>query len=796
MLLGLLAVAVPVIIHLFNRKSDHTTDWGAMQFLADSMATRTRRIQLEDALLMATRCLIFGMIALALARPFAPPGSKIPYIIVLPAILIGIGLFAVAGAVWQNKKHRAWLLFASVLILALTAVATLYESYLNLRRLGGGEQDIALIIDSSTSMTAQVKGDPQNNFQRAVDEARDIVLKSGNDSAFTIISGGPSPVVHNTTPISDRTQLSEILDSLTPSDGQMRGYEAVQTATKSLATGKHDAKRLIVLTDAQNIGWQIDNTPGWDSIATGLAEPPQKPQLILRQLPMPSPFRNLAVTGINLSRDVIGIDREVEIEVTLKNTGTEAVTPKSVQLRIGGKTLKNASLGQFQPGMEDTLTFKHRFKSPGAKIITATARLDDDLDQDNSASHVLAVIDRLNVMIIDGNPAPRFFDRASAFIELALAPGLLARQNYLIEPTTVPAPQILNIQSFDAYQAVILADVPRLPAATARELSDYVSRGGGLLIAPGQLADPEFYNDWDASPARLENLILTDPQSQSPRPDLQSFNHEALRKVADPETSDLNTLRLDAYWQLAPTNTAAALDNNAPFIAIKNFGSGKVIMTACSLDTRSGNLATRESFLPLVHELVYDIANPSRLQLNLPPSPGLTLPIDPSRTTPEEQILASYPVTDPRGQLREANLTSTPAGTVANITGPTIAGLYEIEIPETDREQFANTLTRANTIPFTVTRPAAESQLTQLSRSDLASLSNHIEVLRPESTKEVHTILAGRSYGQELWKYLALGVLILLVLEIALSRWIATNRKTGHQDKIDFDLSLPKRTRS
>ena len=33
LLLGLVGVAIPVIIHLFNRKSALTTDWGAMQFL-------------------------------------------------------------------------------------------------------------------------------------------------------------------------------------------------------------------------------------------------------------------------------------------------------------------------------------------------------------------------------------------------------------------------------------------------------------------------------------------------------------------------------------------------------------------------------------------------------------------------------------------------------------------------------------------------------------------------------------------------------------------------------------------
>ena len=53
---GLSVVAIPIILHLLNRKSSKSMDWGAMQFLVESLATRSRRIQLEEALLMACRC--------------------------------------------------------------------------------------------------------------------------------------------------------------------------------------------------------------------------------------------------------------------------------------------------------------------------------------------------------------------------------------------------------------------------------------------------------------------------------------------------------------------------------------------------------------------------------------------------------------------------------------------------------------------------------------------------------------------------------------------------------------------
>ena len=48
-------------------------------------------------------------------------------------------------------------------------------------------------------------------------------------------------------------------------------------------------------------------------------------------------------------------------------------------------------------------------------------------------------------------------------------------------------------------------------------------------------------------------------------------------------------------------------------------------MLACSLDINGSNLATRQSFVPLIHELVYHLANPSGLQLNLEPGWELSI---------------------------------------------------------------------------------------------------------------------------------------------------------------------------
>jgi hypothetical protein len=69
MLLGLAGLAIPIIIHLLNRRRFDVVDWGAMQFLRISEITR-RKLMLEEVLLMMLRMGLIGLLVFGLAGPF------------------------------------------------------------------------------------------------------------------------------------------------------------------------------------------------------------------------------------------------------------------------------------------------------------------------------------------------------------------------------------------------------------------------------------------------------------------------------------------------------------------------------------------------------------------------------------------------------------------------------------------------------------------------------------------------------------------------------------------------------
>ena len=69
LLWGAAAVAVPIIIHLINRRRFKRVIWAAMKFVQLSIDQNQRRMKLEDWILLFLRCAMLVLLALALARP-------------------------------------------------------------------------------------------------------------------------------------------------------------------------------------------------------------------------------------------------------------------------------------------------------------------------------------------------------------------------------------------------------------------------------------------------------------------------------------------------------------------------------------------------------------------------------------------------------------------------------------------------------------------------------------------------------------------------------------------------------
>ena len=70
MLSWLAAAAVPLAIHLWNRRKYREVSWAAIEYLLAALRKNARRIQIEQWVLLAIRTLIIVLVALAVAEPY------------------------------------------------------------------------------------------------------------------------------------------------------------------------------------------------------------------------------------------------------------------------------------------------------------------------------------------------------------------------------------------------------------------------------------------------------------------------------------------------------------------------------------------------------------------------------------------------------------------------------------------------------------------------------------------------------------------------------------------------------
>ena len=86
---ALLAIAIPIAIHLWSRKKVRTIRVGSTQYITETKSKQSNSIQLNEFWLLALRCLIIGLLVFILAEPHfskTPTQEEIAYVFE-PALL-------------------------------------------------------------------------------------------------------------------------------------------------------------------------------------------------------------------------------------------------------------------------------------------------------------------------------------------------------------------------------------------------------------------------------------------------------------------------------------------------------------------------------------------------------------------------------------------------------------------------------------------------------------------------------------------------------------------------------------
>ena len=744
MLAGLLGLSLPILAHLLSKKRYDIVNWGAMQFLELNPNAR-RKLRLEQLLLLLLRLLLVALVVFALARPWA------------------------RGGIFSHLAPA-------------------------------NNRDVILIIDGSYSMGWE--GGGVTPHQAALRKASQILDELNSGDTVGLIDARDQSRAVIESPSRDFAFVREQLDKLPPPSGSTNLPAAVNRAINILASTTNASREIIVLTDGQALGWKADDENLWARVEDLRKQLPFPPRLWVwnvtkKESEAASSSRvNFSVDRVQLSRELtvpeFPIRLKTKIQYHTNSTGQGERPPevtRKVYLEIDGQRLREKQQTVLlKPDGEASVEFEYRFNSPGSHVVSVV--LDqDNLPGDNRAEAAVTVASAIPVLLVDGHPSLDVTKTETFFLEAALSPSLL--ENPLVQTTNVPWTDFKE-SDLEQQDVVILADVPRLSSLQIAALETFVEKGGGLLIALGDGVDAGEYNGRfyeegkGLLPAKLNQI--QSPPEDDPEVNVLDSSLELswLMPFRRANDGQVYTVRFEKWWQVAPAPSldaeqgdlelstpiaAALLETKDPLLVTREFGKGGVMLLTSPVDALSqwNTLGVRQhTFVPLIYEMVFHLASPGTSR-NV--ETGMPLVVD----VPADLPLGDYVFAGPDKSEQKPESQPTTDGRL-------FARLNETQLPGVYAFRHKTQPTPPAALPpefFVANFDRAESDLTPLTEDEQKLLANDEHTAFVADLDSLVDHLVDDSQRAELFRYLMVLFLIILVFEVVMTRRLVQG---GHMD--------------
>ncbi len=723
LLLGLIAVLIPPIIHLLNRRRFDVVDWAAMQFLDVGSRTR-RKLFLEELLLMLLRMGLIALFVMALAAP---------------------------------KINSSWLADLA----------------------GRSNRDLMLIVDGSASMGLVTEEATQQ--QHAVRFAEDLLDALQPGDGVGLIDARQVPNLDRDALLSNFAPLRTGLRELRSPAGGLDMPAAVQQASRRLNQSNLLQREMVILSDGRRQGWTDPAAlERWELLSRKLAaEEKELPRMwVVDVAPTGSRDQvpnNRSLEAIYSSRTVAVVGNEVRLRTALRLSGPETGPPGNLELAIDGRPAGTVPVpkGERQAG-KLPLSFTQRFAAPGSHLVTLTLP-EDSLAADNRRDFALEVLPAIPVLIVDGDPRTTVDHRVSDFLRDALAPRRHPSPPFAVKvvPISQFSPPMLRepVQSGKGLPLVLaLMNVQQLAPEQQKAVTDFLSDGGSVLVTLGDRVQAEEYNqslfrDGDGwLPARLVDPVGdVNDLTKALRLEPASFTHPALELFREPLPGGLASAYFPRYWKLeTPADTRgiplALLGNRSPWLVEREYAKGRVILAAVPLDASwRTNLTTLPDYVRLMHELCYYLAGGRRARFNL--EPGQPLVYQPESSESPGPVRIELP----DGGTRRVEVDTWPL--VFEDTQQ--VGVYTMTT-DTGRRHY-----------YVIQPDPAEFDLTPLTEDDHNQLTSYVADLRfANRVEEVVLELNRADEEQEIWWIVLLLVLGFLLVELWITRRMALRTAT------------------
>jgi aerotolerance regulator-like protein/VWA domain-containing protein len=548
LLLGILGASIPIIIHLINKKKAISHKFAAIDFILQTEKRISVKFKLRQLILLILRTCLIVFLAIALARPF---------------------LENFGGGVAEKNTPTS----------------------------------NVIIIDNSYSM--QYANRHEILFTYAKNAAREIINNLTKDDEAAVITCS-----NKTLPVTpeldyDKKHLLDFVEQLQPGFTTTHITPALDAAIEILTSAKTSVKRIFLITDLTRNGWDVQwFKSGNEKLRNHVS------RIHIIDLSGSKPLKNIAITHLEPKLELSERSGESHIQVTVSNFSSAQVKNLMAQVFIDQK---KTTQGFFNMDSHESETKEFSFTLEKGKDHSGWIEIpDDNLTVDNKRFFTIHATDKLNVLLVDGDPKTNIYESETFYLEKALNPG--REHSSPIKPTVCSIQEISNI-SFANFPIVFLCNVETIPYEKIRELETFVKDGGAVIVSLGNKVDSNYYNTSLSAllPHRLHatrtfssNSPLSEEQPLCLKP--AEPIHPVLRILSEADRGALSSAKFYRIFYVDPKTqgmckTILSFSDDTPAFIERQIERGRCILFTSSIDRDWTDMPIKPFFLPLVQQL-------------------------------------------------------------------------------------------------------------------------------------------------------------------------------------------------
>jgi len=703
LLWGMGAIAAPIIIHMFMNRRVKPVVWAAMRFLQASMQKNQKRMNLEDLILLLLRCLIFILLALALARP-----------------------------VFKGAKGQS---------------------------LVRGSETAVLLIDNSYSM-GQNDGGP-TRFDQAREAAEHILdgMPQGSSVALLYFSDVVKAAIPE--PSYDLNLVRKIAADATVSDRPTNVGLGVKEAAAVLDRHQGGTQHIYLITDGQAIGWKdfgaiskVLRSPNLKSTVI-LVGSPEEHNLCVSDLQMESAIATVGeASQFDVEVSNFGTSEAKDVAVRL-SVDAESASDEGIidSIPVGGA--KRISLfTKFTTAGYHTVQgeVNHDHLPMDDQRTIALRALDDVrvllVTDDEGGEPTENATFYLRHALVPVSPAEveGYFIKTKTISPAELDSTNLGDYEAVVLANVSEVSQgALNAFSTYLTRGGGLIVFPGTKTKPAFYNENMAKKNGFLPATLGTLrGDPDKQDKFLTLQAKgYENHIVSiwnDPNAGT-----LASTHFYRSYELKPEEGHTD--------QIGEPQIVVKYADSTPAIMERDWGRGHVILFSSSANTAWNDMPLRPVYLPLVERVLGSILDQQDARLNVRVGSQFEIVCNPEWTG-KDAIITHVGEKKETGSLRRINLVG--GVPVLRFDETEKAGPYDATVKTEP----------PTVIKFAAQFDPTESNLAEMPGSDFDSLAPEVQVVHWSPNVRLDGGSAKEGGGAEIWVWIAVLVLIAACAEM------------------------------